>query len=385
MISRLFSAFMMVVTLTACTTTKEYNTDTVLKPLEQAVKVDDVSKYISSAEFIVLEEDSMSLLTYPDKVIRDTKGNFIIADSGIAHLFSNDGKSLGRVGALGRGPGEYMSVADVCFSNDMKEVAILNFINANIYDTENYDFQRRIEFSALNYDGIIPAENGGWYLVSTASTTVMNGDMVGKGVLYKFDSDGKGPVEQMIPAKDHIMNKYMTTQSYDGGWYMRPLDGENVLYKIKNGKVTAVCGIYFGDKQVPAGYVYNDGRLDYKRFIGSKYFKGIFQVHDTKDQLFFMVMGPKGNPNNFIYGPGMKSGIYWEDEIEDTMPTLFLASDETGFYVSFPDVKSFLDKAPEEMNPLTRYMVAEYKRQHIQGNDNPLLVRLEFDIPDEKR
>ena len=178
----------------------------------------------------------------------------------------------------------------------------------------------------------------------------------------------------------------MFTQSYDGGWYLRPLEGDNVLYKIKNGEVTAVCGIDFGKEQVPDGYIYNNGQLDYGRFINSKYFKGIFYVHDTKEQLFFTVMGPDGNPNNFLYGSDMKSGIYWVDDIIDSVsPPIFIASDEKGFYVSFPSVKYLLDKEPEQMNPLTRYMMSEYKRQQIECNDNPLLVRLEFDIPDEKQ
>lgn len=373
-----------IVILAACnTTTKEYGTDTVLRPLEQTIKVNDVSEYISSAEFIVLEEDSMSLLSYPDKVVRDPKGNFIIVDSDIICLFSRKGRFLGRIGAIGRGPGEYVTVNGVCLSDNNKEVAVLSLAEANIYDAENYTFLRKVEFPLINYDGIIPAEDGGWYLV-TATTSAPDENMAGRNILRKFDNGGKAPIEQTIPAKGYVMNVYMTSQGYDGGWYLRPLEGENVLYKIKGGEVTAVCGIDFGDEQAPDGYIYNNGKFDLTRFIRSEYFKCIFHVHDTKDQLFFMVMGPKGNVNNFIYGQGMKSGIWWEDDIYDTMPTLFVASDETGFYVSFPDVKSFLDKAPEEMNPLTRYMVAEYKRQQIQGNDNPLLVRLEFDIPDER-
>ncbi len=359
-----------------CSGVGKQSDDSILRPLEQTVETDDLSKYVESVEFIFLKEDSTFHLGDPSKIIRDRKGNFIILGSGDIRRFAPDGEYLGMVGRIGRGPGEYANPGDIAFSEDMKSVLVQDRSGVNVYDAESCDFIKRVDLPLNEYDGVFPSENGGFLML--VPVPMMADEASYKEVLYKFDSEGKGPIDSMIPAKDYTITLVsLSSQSHDGNWFLRPLNGEWVLYKIENGKPAPLYDFDFGDLQVPDGYIYNAGRFDLRRFMSSKYYKGILYVQDTDDQLFFTAIGPEANAVHFVYDLDTRSGIRWTDVAGVSR---ILSSDDDGFYAYIEYLTSYMEKTKEELDPLSCRIVSEYERQGIAPNDNPLLVKVKFDL-----
>lgn len=360
--------------LQGCTGSDGQNDGQVLRPLDQTVETDDLSRYVKSVEFIALEEDTTFYLGVPSKIIRDGEGNFVIAGRNGIHRFSPEGKHLGIVGRIGRGPGEYAAPGDIALSDDTKSILVLNMSGVNIYDAKSGEFVKRVELPRKGYNDIFPAEDGGFLAVVPAPMEELESY---NEVLYKFDSEGNGPIDSMIQAKDYtVYLGSLSSQSHDGGYLLRPLNGEWVLYKIKDGNVAPLYGFDFGSLQVPDGYMFDAGQTDFKRFMGSKYYKGVLYAQDTDDQLFFTTIGPNADAVHFVYDLDTQSGIRWVDTDNNAR---VMSSDNDGFYLYFEDLSSYAERSPEELEPLSRRIVSEYERQGIRLADgSPSLVKVRF-------
>lgn len=363
--------------LTSCS--KKNVPSQALDPIADTKEIKDISPYIQDVKFIPLEENDNNLLAYLQKILLDTNGNLFIQDvRGKILKYDKSGKFLCSIGRKGRGEGEYMSVRDICLSNDGKFIMIYHLGGISVYDVNDGNFVKKIELPRLDYDGICPSVNNKFFLMAVAPTKTPEDFSVDFNTLYLFPEDGKEPIDQQIPRKDYIFNVALFTQSYDKSYYLRPLEGENILYKVKDGKISPIRSIIYGNKMAPAMSIFHNGELDFKKYIGSPYFKMTLYVHDTMDNLYFAAMGPKGNTYNFVYDQELQSGIHWENKLRDPTPALVLASDEEYMYVMLADVENYLDKRPTDMNLLTRYLVDRVKVSAIPYNGNPLIVKIKF-------
>ena len=98
-----------------------------LNPLETAVEVADLAEVAEVAALVPLEEGEGSILTYPSKMLLLPDGTMVVKDSGGKVLaFSPEGRFVCRVGAKGRGPGEFTSVQDICYDDRNRTVCILD-------------------------------------------------------------------------------------------------------------------------------------------------------------------------------------------------------------------------------------------------------------------
>ena len=368
-----FSAFL----LAGCVS-KTSGIPTVM-PLGQCEPLENLSGIVDSLDFIILEESDNSILTYPDKIIVLPKKSLLVKDRGgkIFH-FSPEGQFLRKIGTKGRGPMEYMSVQDICVSKDGKEVHILDLGSIVSYDISTGGFLRKLPIPHHNYDEFCPNESGGFYTIS-ASPDFDNFDF-GKdhSVLTVLSENGEVD-KTMLPRKDYILNVSLITRSYKGSYYIRPLEGEDILYELSE-RLYSRASISFGNNSSPKYYAVDNGRLNIERYVESRYYKTILNFHDTMRNEYFACIGPNGNCTNFVMDGDFQKGVSWVDKIYDETPAVVAASDENFYYIIVYDVKSYLSKSDDEINPMTRLIVLRIEESKLTVNDNPLVVRMSINI-----
>lgn len=371
-------------TLTQCSQKQAVDEIPSLLPLEESSDVSDLSPHVERMEFIPLENSEDSFLSYIKKILIDKKGNFIIADmSGVVRVFGPAGGFLFNVGRVGRGPGEYLSARDISLDNTGDRLLVMSVDNVLEYNVADGKFIRQIETPKRDFEAICASGEGGFFLFSSnpGPQDLANFD-TSFFALSRFSADGS-PEGEFLPRKDFVLGQGIFTQSCDGSYFLRPQEGDNILYKIAGNEITPKYHIDFGNKAIPARYMFEGGGDPWgniSKFIAADYHKLPLYFHDTADALYFSSIGPKGNAHHFLYLTPTRA-IHWADTMPDKMPTLVMASDKANFYAMVVGLEIVLETNEAELNPLTRAIIKEFKRQNIAWRtDNPVLVKMQFTL-----
>ena len=115
----------------------------IITPLSAGNAVDDLLPYIDSVEVVPLETTGKALIGLVGKILLLPNGNVLIKSTASMFMFSPEGKFLFQIGKNGRGPEEYLTIDDVCLSQDARELWILGGCEIVKYSTETGRFIRK--------------------------------------------------------------------------------------------------------------------------------------------------------------------------------------------------------------------------------------------------
>lgn len=352
-------------------------TDT-LKPLESAVELADLAEVAEVVELVLLEEAEGSVLTYPTKMLLLPDGAMLVKDTGgKVLLFMEEGRFVCRIGSKGRGPGEYTSVQDICYDDRNKNVCILDRGKILQYHMADGSFSGETEIPKHNYDEFAPDGQGGFYLFAAAPDSDTFDFTETFNTVSRIPADGGQPTASFVPRKDYIMNTSLVSRAWDGGYYLRPLEGEGLLYRLDR-KISPVLRVDFGSKAMPQYYMINNGMPDFARYMMSDYFKNLLYVHDTDTMWYFEAIGPKAVGYHFVFAKSTKKGFMWKEVNDGDTPSIVMASDKDSFYVMVYTPAQFLEMDPARLSPVNRLVVSAIKDTGLVLNNNPLIAKITF-------
>jgi len=178
----------------ACSTVNEEDT-TVRKDNPDLVYIDSIAtaslRYIDSVakvEYIKLETHQNGLLSSISKLLVG-RGKIVILDDRFSQVlvFDDSGKFVGQIGAVGRGPGEFLSVEDIAFNSDTTSVFLLSVNSMKIVEYDiNGKFKRDVFTNVYAYKMAVDSLDNFYLFVNkNVSDISKNYD------LLKLDSDGK--------------------------------------------------------------------------------------------------------------------------------------------------------------------------------------------------
>ena len=351
-----------------------------LNPLETAVEVADLAEVAEVAALVPLEEGEGSVLTYPSKMLLLPDGTMVVKDSGGKVLaFSPEGRFVCRVGAKGRGPGEFTSVQDICYDDRNRTVCILDRGKILRYHAADGSFAGEVEIPRHNYDEFAPDGQGGFYLFAAAPDSDSYDFTATFNTVSRIPAEGGQPTESFIPRKDYIMNTSLISRAWDGGYYLRPLEGEGVLYRLDK-KISPVLRVDFGSKAMPQHYMINNGMPDFARYMMSDYFKNLLYVHDTGTMWYFQAIGPRAVGYHFVFAKSTEKGVMWKEVNDGDTPSIVMASDKDSFYVMVFTPVQCLGMDPARLSPVNRLVVSALKETGFSLNNNPLIAKIHFII-----
>lgn len=360
-----------------------------ITPLEQAIVVDDFSEYIDSMAIVNLEATPESFITYIKKIlITKTKDIIILNSTGIL-VFDRHGKFLRKIGSCGRGPEEYIALRDICLSNDYQQLLALDCTNQIItYNLNDGEFIKRTttkmndpDKQYLDFLEICPSNNNGFFLFCCNPPDIsdFSQDFF---CLIEFDKDGEFK-NKFLQRIDFILPSDIISQSYNNEYIIRPLQGDNICYKVASNKVEPYVTIDFKEQYIPPFYIRpkkGEG-FPIQEYMYANYYKLPIYIHNTSDYFYFGCCDPKAKDNYFIFSLKENKGVRWTNDPNEEDVFLFKASDSTFFYAVYNDYKNYSPQERQSMkNTLKKYVLEKTNISLLEGQQNPAIIKIKFNI-----
>ncbi len=266
------------------------------KPITIKCKVSDakvnVSDVFSSVDFIKLETPKDSLLTYPADI--QLVDDYLIIFDGTRkiYIYTKDGKFVRQIGRFGRGPGEYVQLADMMVDKQNHLI--------EIYE----DFTRRI--LVYDFNGKFIKTNNGFVASSIGKDNKGNYlyfseyyGLHGKDVKEPLDTevllaDAKGNTlstfkNDFIPwGKFQAAANASCIKEFAGELYLNS-QRSCTIYKLDNLRLKPFYQVDFGEKSVPEKYLSVGQELDKETYktLQSKYITEVWEFEQTDKNVYF--------------------------------------------------------------------------------------------------
>jgi hypothetical protein len=249
-------------------------------------------KYINKVDIIPLETTNNSLVGFLNKgIVRDS--NIFILDYKLHSLLNFDlsGNFLGKIGKRGQGPNEYLEIRDFTVSDS--SIYILDYKEIHSYDIKTK--KHKISWSifhdkAFNPSNFIIISNDHYYLWAS------NPDI--------WDKDKKKhyrlkEIKNKKVKEEYFEYKYKSSDDprfYLSGdnCYIKPIDGDYILYKLKEDSIFASFALDFGKLALSAEEINRLRNSKEKNaYLKSNHYKSISNVYEIGKFIYFNCIGPE--------------------------------------------------------------------------------------------
>lgn len=125
-------------------------------------------KHLENIEYIPLEMKEGALLSSIDKFLVKN-GLFYISDNRFNQvlIFKEDGTFIRQIGEIGRGPGEFLSVDDICFNGDSSSLFILSNSSMKVLEYNlKGDFKKDIPINHYASDLAVKSDNEMYFFIN---------------------------------------------------------------------------------------------------------------------------------------------------------------------------------------------------------------------------
>lgn len=256
---------------------------------EQEIKVSEI---FSSIDVIKLQTPKESLLTYPAEfeIVDD---NIIIFDgTRKVYIYKTTGEFVRQIGRVGKGPGEYIQLADVFVDRKNHLIEILEDLRRKIfiYDFNGNFIKENTGLAAFSFG----KDNDGNYLFFSEyyglfgknitvplKSQVLLADPDGR-ILSTFGDDFK-PLGSFIAPANAVCIKEIA-----GSLIFNP-QRSCTIYKLSDTKLVPYYMVDFGEKNTPSRYLLLGDKLDQETYneIKSKYITEISGFWETNSNVYY--------------------------------------------------------------------------------------------------
>lgn len=347
----------------------------IITPLSAGNAVNDLLPYIDSVEVVPLETTGKALIGLVGKILLLPNGNVLIKSTASMFMFSPEGKFLFQIGKNGRGPEEYLTIDDVCLSQDARELWILGGCEIVKYSTETGQFIRKttLELPEIcnGFDAIAsgPGHSAFLYYCPQMDENNFSEDFY---CLYRYDEQGR-ILQKFLPRKDHGLNIALITQTSDNRYILRPQDSDNICYYLSDSLPVPRVKIDFGKETIKNRY-----SSDLQTYLRSDYYKMPVYIYDTRDYFYFSYCGPEATDCYCIHSFKNSKTITWERKGDDADGMFMIGgADKDFFYGIYNDYRDW-DEILLNRQDLLKRAIIQKTHLRIPEDSNPLLVKVKF-------
>ncbi len=347
----------------------------IITPLSAGNAVNDLLPYIDSVEVVPLETTGKALIGLVGKILLLPNGNVLIKSTASMFMFSPKGKFLFQIGKNGRGPEEYLTIDDVCLSQDARELWILGGCEIVKYSTETGQFIRKttLELPEIcnGFDAIAsgPGHSAFLYYCPQMDENNFSEDFY---CLYRYDEQGR-ILQKFLPRKDYGLNIALITQASDNRYILRPQDSDNICYYLSDSLPVPRVKIDFGKETIKNRY-----SSDLQTYLRSDYYKMPVYIYDTRDYFYFSYCGPEATDCYCIHSFKNSKTITWERKGDDADGMFMIGgADKDFFYGIYNDYRDW-DEILLNRQDLLKRAIIQKTHLRIPEDSNPLLVKVKF-------
>lgn len=334
----------------------------VLKPLEETTEVSDLSEYISEVELIRMGTDS-NVIPSISKLI-PTRDCFFLISGGVVFSMSKDGSKIQKIGRVGRGPGEYLSIKDISLDYSGNGLLCLDTDNSIIrYDfstsmaTAKYDPGQTIGYARA----VFPISEDQFALF--VPNPLDNGSDGNKKFycLQIYDNSPKLDGKEIEWSGFNADIGFSIPVSMDSDKFILAPTSSTPAIVFKDGEEVGRIFFDFGRKSVPKGYFTKDIGMEWDRisalFEEDRY-KFVSSIYFPDGQIYFQAFGKESSLWNFMIDLESKKGIRWQS-IGSIAPPVSAIASEDG-YLYFPYCEYGMQSSVDENDPLRKYVIGRF-------------------------
>ena len=347
----------------------------IITPLSAGNAVNDLLPYIDSVEVVPLETTGKALIGLVGKILLLPNGNVLIKSTASMFMFSPEGKFLFQIGKNGRGPEEFLTIDDVCLSQDARELWILGGCEIVKYSTETGRFIRKTTLElpeiCTGFDAIAsgPDHSAFLYYCPQMDENNFSEDFY---CLYRYDEQGR-ILQKFLPRKDYGLNIALITQTSDNRYILRPQDSDNICYYLSDSLPVPRVKIDFGKETIKNRY-----SSDLQTYLRSDYYKMPVYIYDTRDYFYFSYCGPEATDCYCIHSFKNSKTITWERKGDDADGMFMIGgADKDFFYGIYNDYRDW-DEILLNRQDLLKRAIIQKTHLRIPEDSNPLLVKVKF-------
>ena len=347
----------------------------IITPLSAGNAVNDLLPYIDSVEVVPLETTGKALIGLVGKILLLPNGNVLIKSTASMFMFRPEGKFLFQIGKNGRGSEEYLTIDDVCLSQDARELWILGGCEIVKYSTETGRFIRKttLELPEIcnGFDAIAsgPGHSAFLYYCPQMDENNFSEDFY---CLYRYDEQGR-ILQKFLPRKDYGLNIALITQTSDNRYILRPQDSDNICYYLSDSLPVPRVKIDFGKETIKNRY-----SSDLQTYLRSDYYKMPVYIYDTRDYFYFSYCGPEATDCYCIHSFKNSKTITWERKGDDADGMFMIGgADKDFFYGIYNDYRDW-DEILLNRQDLLKRAIIQKTHLRIPEDSNPLLVKVKF-------
>lgn len=339
-------------------------------------EVDDLSNYVEDIQVIPM--DSSTIVNVANKLL--VFGNSLITDRLLE--FDKSGKLIKKYGNIGRGPGEYIHVSDICINSLGTELLCLDSQNSVIrYSLNDGSFLESIktDITGITATAILPMEDNGFALVFPNPPMEDITDFSKEFFCLKvFDSKGR-MVREDLPRQDFNISMFHSpaTQMANNTYMLYYTIGEGISYLFDGTSYSPDVKLRLGDKCVPEKYMFTDGNknpwLKVGELFEKAYIKAPGSLCKTNEYYYCSVFGENSSVWNHVIDNTGKHGICWKSIGEELPPMMAISSDEDYFYFCYGETGDSVS------DPIGKLLKEKYNL-FLSEKDNPIIVKIKFKL-----
>lgn len=353
----------------------------IICPLSATKEVYELDKYIRDVQVIPIVSDSLIFSGISKMIVSDKR--YIILSGGVVFSVSFDGRSVCRIGNVGRGPGEYLSVKDIAINVYNDEIWCLDILNEVLrYDLQSGKYIASCEQDENGYaTAIIPLDNNSFALYFP---NPRDEDLTKRHVKFysyrEYDSDGN-ILNQGMPWNEFALEtNFVQPLSYTADSCSVFASGSSdpiVVYK--HGHIREKIKLDFGIYNVPENYFKSRSINPYilaEQLFEQDYFKLVSSVYILGNDIYFQAFGKQSSSWNFFFERGTDKGIRWRAVPTAGPPQNAIGSDGEYLYYEYESLGRF--SMSEEQDPLMRAVLKRYGQLMEEANNYIIKLKIQL-------
>ena len=350
-----------------------------LRPLKITAEKTDLENYISDIEIVPIIGDSI-IFSSISKLLASVS-RFYYLSGGVVFSSLQDGTSLMKIGQVGRGPGEYLSIKDFCLNLDQTEIYCLDLDNDIIvFDSNTGKYLRHIKTSVSpEYaKSIIPLNDGGFLLfLPNPPQSDLNRENESFRCLRRFDSKGR-MIDRFLNWEDFIIDaSFAFPVSLSGSKYVLSI-GNGDCYVFNGELHPEKLKLDFERHGIPKHFVFEGTESPWQKIsevFQKDWFKLVSSVYIDNDNIYFHSFGKESSSWNFLINRNSYKGIRWMS-VGSNCPPISAVGYYDGFLI-FPFDDYGYSK--NENDPLKRYVIGNLAAESNERSST-YLIKVKFNV-----
>lgn len=327
---------------------------------------------INKIDVIPLETSDVSLIGYPTKgIIKDSCIYILDYKLQSLSIFDIKGNFLGKIGKKGQGPNEYLEIRDFVISDSL--LYMLDFRKIHTYSVKSHDYKESWSIhknSSFNPSNLVVFDKTNYYLWASNPDTWNKQEKY-----YRLRKISKRKVKE-----EYFEYQYKSSDdprfynSDNNSYFIKPIDGEYVVYKLNKDSIVAAFKLDFGSLSISSKEIteLRDSK-EKNAYLKSNFFKSIGDIYELGNYIYFKCIGPK----SIIYEgliDKLNNNVSFGKWDYKKSPIIFFGDEK--YLYGYYDPSTILDSKENNSSINTSFNCIFESCRNIQVSDNIILARI---------